>query len=156
MWNFRAFEEREFFRIDHLAAAMGVLLHPNFSDEEANGVAVSFDPFYQTEGHFYLNTQVGENLITNPDAQSIPEEILLDKVRDGPFTIVRLSNQVEDGEQVLTIAHMESLRTMLQKVTSRFRNLYGKSVRDEFAIDVEFKITSEGLLSIKQARPWIF
>ena len=28
LWNFRAFTEREFYRVDHLAAAMGVLVHP--------------------------------------------------------------------------------------------------------------------------------
>ena len=28
LWTFRAFEEREFWRIDHLTAAMGVAMHP--------------------------------------------------------------------------------------------------------------------------------
>ena len=28
LWNFRAFTERDFYRVDHKAAAMGVLVHP--------------------------------------------------------------------------------------------------------------------------------
>ena len=30
LWNFRAFTERDFHRIDHLAAAMGILVHPSY------------------------------------------------------------------------------------------------------------------------------
>ena len=35
LWNFRAFTERDFHRIDHLEAAMGVLVHPSYQDERS-------------------------------------------------------------------------------------------------------------------------
>ena len=111
LWNFRAFDERDFYRIDHFAAAMGVLVHPNFSDELANGVGVTTDPIYQTVDTYYLNTQVGEDLVTNPDSLSVPEEILLDATAtaQGGYTIVRPSNQVADGQQVLSVRAPQSV-----------------------------------------------
>ncbi|NKB66277.1 MAG: hypothetical protein GKR89_04380 [Candidatus Latescibacteria bacterium] len=156
LWNFRAFEERVFFRIDHFSAAMGVLLHPNFSGELANGVGVTTDPLYQTQGNYYLNTQVGENLVTNPEAQSIPEEILVNARNASDFTLVRTSNQISDGQQLLTVEYLRQLHPMLKTIHDRFSQLYGISAEEEFAMEIEYKITAEGALSIKQARPWVF
>ena len=75
---------------------MGVLVHPNYSDELANGVAVSFDPFdpSSADSGYYVNTQVGEDLVTNPVAHSVPEEILL--YRGGVY-VASASNLVEPG-----------------------------------------------------------
>ena len=101
LWNFRAFTEREFHRIDHMAAAMGVLVHPSFRDELVNGVAVSFDPAYGTDGTFYVNSQIDEDLVTNPEAYSIPEEILLNS--DGTYIVVANSNQYRGGDFSLTM-----------------------------------------------------
>lgn len=157
MWNFRAFEERDFYRVDHLAAAMGVLVHPNFKGELANGVAVTEDILYETQGFYYVNVQVGEDLVTNPNVQSIPEEVLLGWYpRDGQ-RLMQESNRVESGKRVLSDEHQAELRGYLARIHSRFAKLYGHSSNDRhFAMEIEFKVTKEGKLSIKQARPWVF
>ena len=154
LWNFRAFTEREFHRIDHLAAAMGVLVHPNYSDELANGVALSFDPFSGREGSYYVNTQLGEDLVTNPEAHSVPEEMLLHP--DGTYTVAARSNQVPTGQLLMSDAQLVQLRRHLEAIHDRFEELYGIGSGEEFAMEIEFKITSDNILSIKQARPWVF
>ncbi len=157
LWNFRAFEEREFFRIDHFTTAMGVLVHPNFSDEAANGVAVTDDILYQTKGNYYLNTQVGENLVTNPDADSIPEELLLNWWRPSDYKVMRKSNQLRGDKLIMTEGQLEQMNRYLGKIHSKFSKLYGTTLEDtKFAMEIEFKITKDGTLSIKQARPWVY
>ena len=153
LWNFRAFAEREFHRIDQLAAAMGVLVHPNYSDELANGVAVSFDPFYGTGG-YYVNTQLGEDLVTNPEAHSVPEEILL--VPSGTYRVLATSNQVPRDQLLMSDAQMDQVRGHLKVIHDEFAELYGIEAGEPFAMEIEFKITSDNVLAIKQARPWVF
>jgi hypothetical protein len=156
LWNFRAFDERQFHRIDHLQTAMGVLVHPNYEGEQANGVGVTTDPLYETAGTYYLNTQLGEDLVTNPDALSIPEEILLSARADGGYTIVRRSNQVPGGRQLLSDAHLAQMRDHLGRIHAAFATLYGTRPGERFAMEIEYKVTAEGQLVIKQARPWVF
>ena len=156
LWNFRAFEAREFYRIDHFATAMGVLVHPNFASELANGVAVTDDVVYQTTGNYYLNTQVGENLVTNPEGQSVPEEILLDWWDSKNYRIVTTSNQTTGNERILTDAYLRELSRYLAAIHNKFGQLYGPAAQTaDFAMEIEFKITSEGKLAVKQARPWV-
>ena len=153
LWNFRAFTEREFHRIDHLAAAMGVLVHPNYSGELANGVAVSFDPFTSRECCYYVNTQIGEDLVTNPDAHSVPEEVLL---RQNGHNVLATSNQLEPGQLLMSDDQMTQLRQHLEVIHEEFKELYSPAPGEQFAMEIEFKITSDDILAIKQARPWVF
>ena len=155
LWNFRAFEARDFYRIDHLSAAMGVLVHPNFENELANGVAVSNDVVYQTIGNYYLNTQVGEDLVTNPEEQSIPEEILLDWWDSNNYRVVTMSNRTMDGGRILSDTYLSQLNGYLSIIHYKFNQLYGATGQTKnLPMEIEFKITSDGRLSIKQARPW--
>ena len=138
-------------------AAMGVLVHPHFHEEKANGVGVTFDPFYGSENTFYINTQVEESLVTNPDDQAIAEEILLHKDREGAdgFTLVRVSNQAIAGELVLTVDYQDELRGYMRVIEEEFRKLYDAEGDEDFAMDIEYKVDSAERLVIKQARPWV-
>lgn len=158
LWNYRAYEEREFYRINHLSSAMGILVHPNQKNEQSNGVAVAkniFDPDW--EG-YYFNAQAGENLVTNPEVNSTPEELLAAKFfGNSQFEIqyIRYSNQVPEGETVLTRRQVLDLVENLKVVNARFKTLYNERFNRDFAMEIEFKITESGKISIKQARPYV-
>jgi len=155
MWNFRAYEEREFYRVDHFVAAMGILCHPNFQDEKSNGVGVSIDPIYNSTNTFYLNTQVGESLVTNPDVNSIPEEILLYEDPNAGFVVLRESNLVEPGELVMSEEYLSQMRDHLTVIHNEFEVLYDLVGAEGFGMDIEYKVTATDQLVIKQARPWV-
>lgn len=156
LWNLRAFEERDFFRINHFVASMGVLCHPNYSDEKVNGVGVSTDPVYNSKSTFYLNSQLGEELITNPDTSFIPEEILLDKVSvsANDYLVIRHSNLISIDSLLMTDEHLDQMRDYLSLIHNEFKILYEAEGNSTFAMDIEYKITDENQLIIKQARPW--
>ena len=157
MWNFRAYEERDFYRVDHFMAAMGVLCHPNFEEEKSNGVGISIDPIYETENTFYLNTQVGESLITNPDPNSVPEEILLyeDPENAGGYLVLQLSNLVDQNQLVMEQSYLDQMRDYLSVIHDEFAILYNVEGVEGFGMDIEYKITIDNQLVIKQARPWV-
>jgi pyruvate, water dikinase len=159
LWNYRAFEEREFYRINHLEAAMGVLVHPNFSDERANGVGVTRNIYNPDWRGFYVNVQVGEDLVTNPQPNSIPEELVVSNVgQAGAYEVqyLRYSNLVPAGDTVLTTDQVFELVEAMELIHQHFQhNVFGAGHDPAFAMEIEFKIDVQGQLSIKQARPWV-
>jgi hypothetical protein len=159
LWTYRAFEERDFYRVDHFQTAMGVLVHPNYDDEMANGVAVTKNIYDAEWRGYYVNVQVGEALVTNPEAFSIPDEFLvadLAGVERYEIQYIRHSNLVPAGGSILTKDQIFELADMMALIQKRFRALYQVRPTDhDFAMDIEFKITVDGRLNIKQARPWV-
>jgi pyruvate,water dikinase len=158
LWNLRAFDEREFHRIDHLSAAMGVLCHPNFDDEVANGVAVTKNPFDPNWDGFYVNVQVGESLVTNPDPNATPDELLVSAIGpNGEYEtqVIRRSTLTKDGARVLTPGQITELTAAMETIQRRFKIVYGAQRDPAFAMDIEFKIDLADKLVVKQARPWV-
>ncbi len=158
LWNFRAFEERDFYRIDHFTAAMGVLLHPNTDDEAANGVAVSKNLIDPSWRGYYVNVQKGEELITNPDQTVVPEEFLIASLMGltrYEIQHVTFSSLQAPRTSLLSTAQAWDLADRLSAIQSHFRNRYNAWSDPAFAMEIEFKITVDNKLFIKQARPWV-
>lgn len=157
LWNLRAFEERDFYRINQFTTSMGVMCHPNYSLEKVNGVGVSTDPLYSTKDTYYLNSQLGDDLITNPDGTSVPEEILIDGIlgSQGDFTVIRRSNLIPSGELLMSEPYLFQMREFLAVIHEEFAKVYKAEDNPTFAMDIEYKITATDQLIIKQARPWV-
>ncbi len=157
-WNHQAFVEREFYRVVHEGVCMGVLVHPAFEDEEANGVAITINEFASNRPAFFINSQIGEVSVTNPTGQAIPEQILYYTWYEEPeYEVITRSSLVAQeenwpgGQSVLTEAELAELADLLERIHNHFRPLYPP--RQDFAMDVEFKLTPGRELVIKQARP---
>ncbi len=160
LWTFRAYEEREFWRIDHMACAMGVLVHQNYDDEAANGVAVTKNLFYESFPGYYVNVQVGEDRVTNPGEAAVAEEFLVMENRGlqtiQPYVTIRIrASNLSGGAPVMRVPEVAELVRALARIQSHFAPLYGSTGQDGFAMDVEFKLDADRRLAIKQARPWL-
>ena len=158
IWNYRAYEERSFYKIIHSKTMMGVCVHPRYKDELANGVAVTKNIFNERKKGFYINVQANEALVTNPNSLSIPEEIIVTEAEnkiDYVFQYIRYSNLTENKQKVLNENQLAELLKTLELIDKHFKNIYLVEKDKKIAMEIEFKFTQNGKLHIKQARPWI-
>lgn len=160
VWFYKAFEERSYRGIEHLAVGMALLCHRAFPDEEANGVALTNNPYDDTglSPAFYINAQLGGESVVLPPAGVTTDQILLFWQQQGqPVVFLKRSNLVAPGTAVLTGTQLFELATALERIHEAFRASYGAG-KPWYAMDVEWKL--EGLpgetprLFIKQARPF--
>jgi pyruvate,water dikinase len=161
IWTYRAFEEREFHRIDHFSAAMGIIIHPSYKDEAVNGVAVTRNIFNPFITGFYVNVQAGDDMVTNPETESVPEEFIITEqnvtgVVTREIQYIGFSNRASQGGRILSDNYIDQLAEYLGMIHNHFAEVYGVNRDDaEFAMEIEFKVTAEGDLVVKQARPWV-
>ena len=164
IWFFRAFEERSYRGIDHKKVGMALLVHHSFPDEEANGVAVTANPFDLSgvEPGFYINVQEGEESVVEPEGGATTDQFVYYFDMQGqPQVFYEHSSLVPEGETVLTAAETYELGVALKAIHLFFHDSYGPHVtgNDWYAMDVEFKFDQEDggdepVLQVKQARPY--
>lgn len=160
VWSFRAFEERSYRGIDHEAVAMAVLVHRSYPDEEANGVALTNNPFDTAglEPAFYINVQCDEVSVVQPPPGVTTESVLYYFERaNQPATYLSRSSLVHQDDTVLSSAQLFELGQALDRINAAFAPAYGG--QSWWAMDVEFKFDDDDTgeaprLYIKQARPF--
>jgi len=163
LWGYRAYEERAYYGIPHTSIGMAVLVHRSSTDEEANGVAITAN-IYDTTGMepaFYVNVQRGEDSVVLPDPGVTTDIFLYYYEMPGqPVVYLGHSNEVEEGETVLTSTQIHTLGVALAAIHERFYEVYGGG--DFYGMDVEFKFDDdwdddpddEPRLYVKQARSY--
>ena len=159
----KAFDERAYRSIDHLAVGMALLCHRSFPDEEANGVALTANIFDTSglEPGFYINVQKGGASVVLPEAGITTDQIIYHYYQPGqPAIFLSHSNLVADGETVLTPTQLYKLGRALEHIHVFWMDTYGPSIgapTSFYAMDVEFKfdgdLGQEPELFVKQARP---
>jgi len=160
LWSTRAYEEREFYSIEHRNVGMALLCHRSFPDENANGVAIT-NNIYDISGlepAFYINVQEGEESVVFPKEGVTTDQIIYYfDLPNRPAVYLQHSSLISEGETVLTDAELYELGSGLSAIHRHFYPVYGGD--GFYAMDTEFKfdenpVTSEVQVYIKQARPY--
>ena len=158
VWLQGAYEEREWYRVDHAAVAMAVLAQPFVDGATANGVAITANPFYQARPGYYVNAQALGGSVTGAAGEEMPEQHLIyTYMAPEPYEYELLSRSSRnDGALLLT-------QLQLLELSSAFDRLHLHFVGDENrprrwpepvnAVDIEFLIAN-GHVVIVQARPY--
>ena len=94
----------------------------------------------------------------NPSQNAIPEEFIISA--KGPketyeIEYLRYSNLVPTNVKILAPDKIEKLTNYMELIQDHFSKAYNKIDDLNFAMEIEFKITSDNILVIKQARPWV-
>jgi len=154
LWNPKAFEEREYYQIDHRKVRMGILVTKAFPREDCNGVAFTGDPVSGKKNYFVINVQAGDYSVVLPEMGIVPEKDLL-TFTDGQVSEilrVRTSSLLPQGEWVLSEDQLREIGGVLWDIEQNMPVELGEYRRDQVCLDIEFKYDM-GKLVIKQVRP---
>ena len=169
-WNLEAFEERELEGIDHFRGWMGTVIHPQFQAEHelSNGVmTLTLLPQKPSlRGHLWpqspeglsdhtevekkvlaratLNSQIGEESVTNPSSPNILTELIEVKVFEDLQLEINHLQRSTISDEVLTNTEVESLVQKTFQLTQNWllaeqKNLERSQQFQAFTLDFEYR-----------------
>eukprot|EP01080_Neovahlkampfia_damariscottae_P009598 gene9598-1800_t len=157
VFSYKAFEEREFYRIDHSKVAMAVLVQPFLSDTVlSKGVAMTYSPIRTDFGSFMINAQPNGVEVTDSGG-GIPEQIVCYLNCDNIVQeVISRSDLTKDNEPVLSIKDVQTLFKILRKIDRSEESSNWKKYG--CCADVEFIVSSKNdeeiIVYIVQIRPF--
>ena len=163
VWTLRAFNERTLYNINHKTVMMGILVHRNFPDEKANGVAITRNIYRKNFPGFTINVQKDEvSVVAPPDGVTCDQLVITASKDINPAssdisTEYLTYSSINNHQPVLTQEQLTILYKALEWVKHHFYETPGYPSSMEyydFAVDVEFKFDKNGVLYIKQVRPF--
>jgi hypothetical protein len=165
-WDFRTFEIRTYYGVAQDSFGMALLCHAMFSDEAANGVAVTANPFDASDldPALYVNVQLGGDVevVAPPPGVASDQFLYYFSQPNQPISFIAHSSLTSPGVNVLNDTQTYELGKALTLIHDRFSDAYGPGYGNNgwYAMDVEFKFDNEDdpqnppHCYIKQARPY--
>jgi hypothetical protein len=154
LWNMRAWEERDWYGIDHLSVAMGVLCDTRTADEQANIVAFSGNIASPDDDRYLVDAQEGELDVVSTEPGVYPETDLL-TIEDGVVTDIERVAQSTEIDEVLTDAELSELGAVFYDIAQVFPQDGEVPADQDLLWDTEWKFDADGQLIIKQIRPYL-
>jgi hypothetical protein len=156
LWEERAFDEREYYGIDHGQAFMGIAVNPSFALEKASAVAVSNLIVDDGAPVYRVSSQVGSESVVRPEDPTSVAEVLTFRREGAQVAQVKIdlpSNRLPAGAaQVWPADELAQLGALLFRVHDHFAaNVYPQIV--PLHLDFELKHSAEGDVVVKQVRP---
>ena len=157
LWNDRAFEERAYFGIDQQTALMGIQVNASFVLEKVDAVAVTnLSDADGGEPYTRLVSQVGgHGVVRPPDPTVTAETLTFRRAPDGTVTEVQvLISSSLSPSPIWSATRLEELAQLLLLSQDHFQAEVYPDI-EPLQMDFEIKVTDDGRVAIKQARPYV-
>ncbi len=155
LWTERAFEEREYWGMNHREAFMGVAVNPSFVLEKLDSVAVTqleagpAGPLYRL-----VSQRDGQPVVRPPDPGVVAETLTFRRAAGDQVADARvLVPSSLSPEPLWSEARLRELGGLLFLVQDHFASAVYPHI-PSLSLDLEIKLTADDRVVIKQARPY--